>query len=135
MTSVEGGWSKAATIATWIGALGTVVAVLVTVFLPPPPPPPNQPTELDIIAEFQRLYSDEKSRRLAAQTIRSFSTPCGREAMRRFVVWDVLERHITAGRLAPAEGRFRFDSEHPDWHLLGDVVVAMRDDDGCSGNF
>jgi cellulose synthase/poly-beta-1,6-N-acetylglucosamine synthase-like glycosyltransferase len=134
MSHVEHRWHKWNVIAAWVGALATLAGVLIVLGQILFTEPDDRP-DIQVIAEFHELYREEASRRFALQLLRSLSSACSREAMRQVVVWELLERNLATAALPSADTRFRFDSEHPDWHLLGDVLTAMRDDESCSRDF
>jgi hypothetical protein len=92
--------------------------------------------DLTLMTEFHRIYSTDKSRRLAPYFIRCIDDKNTKLALRQFVTWDVLERNLSpVKRSAGSEAcatqparQFRFDPELDDWHLLGDVLKDMKKD-------
>jgi hypothetical protein len=80
--------------------------------------------DIHLMTTFKDIYYGEKSKRLAEYFTRQMSDSKSRHQLETFMVWDALEGH-----LAHSESKgFIFDSEEPDWHLLGDAVTdRLRD--------
>jgi hypothetical protein len=79
--------------------------------------------DVDIVQRFGNIYyyeGNQDSRRLSIYYIRLINDHQTRYELRRFIVWDTLERNITYG--------FEFDQELGDWHLIGDVISDMAVD-------
>ncbi len=83
----------------------------------------TQTRDVDILVTFSNIYyptGDQDSRRLALHFIKLMDNPKTRDAFRQFVIWDTLERNIT--------GTFKFDQEQSDWHMFGDAMYDMAED-------
>ena len=79
--------------------------------------------DVDIVQKFGNIYyheGNQDSRRLSIYYIRLIDDHQTRYELRQFVVWDTMERNITTG--------FMFDQERGDWHLVGDVIYDMAED-------
>ncbi len=80
--------------------------------------------DVDIIQRFSSIYyyeGNQDSRRLSIYYIRLIDNPQMRLELRQFIIWDTLERNITSG--------FKFDQELGDWHMVGDTIFDMAEDD------
>ncbi|MDX2043505.1 MAG: glycosyltransferase family 2 protein [Acidobacteriota bacterium] len=88
-----------------------------------------QSKDVEFESKFHELYSQPNSRRQSPNMINGISSPCSRNQLRQGIVWDALERNIVTSK------PFLFDPETSDWHLLGEVLKAMRRDDKCQDNF
>ena len=80
--------------------------------------------DVDVVQRFSNLYyyeGKQDTRRLSVYYIRLIDNKQTRYELRKFVIWDTLEKNITNG--------FSFDPELLDWHMVGDVVLDMAKDD------
>ena len=80
--------------------------------------------DVDVVQRFSSLYYYEgaqDSRRLSVYYIRLINNKQTRYELRKFVIWDTLEKNSTNG--------FSFNSEFLDWHLMGDTLLDMAIDD------
>lgn len=102
--------------------------------------------DVTLMTQFQAMYSERATRRLARFFVDRIEAPDLREQLRRFMVWDLLEANLSrregqpppatkadagvARRLGepPRPQGFIFDPEVDDWHLLGEVVWEMKED-------
>jgi hypothetical protein len=78
-------------------------------------------------------------RRFSVYLISSISDYKSREALRKFIVWDILERHFSSFAQssskveATTQKTMVFDSEDPDWHLMGDAIGGWVNDSDPAG--
>jgi hypothetical protein len=80
--------------------------------------------DVDVVQRFSNLYyyeGKQDSRRLSIYYIRLIDNKQTRYELRKFVVWDTLEKNITNG--------FNFNPEFLDWHMMGDTILDMAKDD------
>lgn len=80
--------------------------------------------DVDIVVRFKDIYyyeENQDSRRLSIHFIKLVDSAQTRLVLRQFVIWDTLERNIT--------GNFKFDQELGDWHMVGDAMYDMAEDD------
>jgi hypothetical protein len=99
--------------------------------------------DFTIINEFRNIYTDPKIRRLAPYYVNFIQKEETKNAIRWFMVWDLLEANLSGARRHPAEEgvaakdgkkpqgskddhRFVFDPELDDWHMLGEVMLELR---------
>lgn len=75
--------------------------------------------DIHLMTTFKDIYYGERSKRLAEYFTRQMSDANARHQLETFMVWDALEGHLVHSE---SKG-FTFDSEDPDWHLLGDAVT------------
>ena len=83
--------------------------------------------DVDVVQRFSSLYyyeGQQDSRRLSIYYIRLIDNEQTRYELRKFVIWDTLEKNITNG--------FSFNPDFPDWHMVGDAVLDMINDDPSS---
>jgi len=86
--------------------------------------------DVDIMERFSNIYyfeGDQNSRRLSIHFIKLTDDPQIRYVLRQFVIWDALERNITSN--------FKFDQELSDWHMFGDAIYDMAEDDHEKANW
>lgn len=79
--------------------------------------------DVDVVQRFSNLYyyeGHQDSRRLSIYYIRLIDNQQTKYELRNFVIWDTLEKSIT--------NTFIFNPESPDWHMVGDVVLDMAED-------
>lgn len=79
--------------------------------------------DVDVVQRFSNIYyyeGNQDSRRLSIYYIRLIDNPQTRYELRQFVIWDALERNVVSG--------FNFDQELGDWHMLGDTIYDMAED-------
>jgi hypothetical protein len=74
--------------------------------------------DIQTMLDFQEIYENERSFRLARYLIPQVKSLTARRALREYVIWDLLERNIR-----PTED-FQFDPELGDWHMLGEVIKS-----------
>jgi hypothetical protein len=80
--------------------------------------------DVDVVQRFSNLYyyeGKQDTRRLSVYYIRLIDNPQTRYELRKFVIWDTLEKNIT--------NDFSFDPEFLDWHMVGDTLLDMIKDD------
>ena len=77
----------------------------------------------------------EKRRRMAPAIINTISSPRLRSELRYRVVWALLEAHMADPTKSKEVPRFRFDADESDWHLLGEIVLDLRDDNIRTDDF
>jgi hypothetical protein len=80
--------------------------------------------DVDIVERFSNIYyyeENQDSRRLSIHYINLVDDTQTRYVLRKFIIWDTLERNITSN--------FKFDQELGDWHMVGDVIFDMAEDD------
>lgn len=79
--------------------------------------------DVEVISRFQNLYypKDADSRRLSVHYIKLLDDRNMRQVLRQFILWDVLEKNV--------KNNFLFDSESADWHLFGDTLYDMAQED------
>lgn len=83
-----------------------------------------QTRDVDVVQRFSNIYyyeGNQDSRRLSVYYIRLINDDQTRYELRQFVIWDTLERNIT--------NNFSFNPELADWHMVGDAVFDMAEDD------
>lgn len=114
------GWDKfdiifRAMIPVVIGVLGLIINATLT----------TEARDADLLQRFNSTYyfeGNQNSRRLSIYYIRLIDNKQTRYELRQFVIWDTLERNVTDD--------FIFNPESPDWHMVGDAVFDMAEDNG-----
>jgi hypothetical protein len=80
--------------------------------------------DVDVVTRFSDLYYHEETqntRRLSIHFIKLIDDVQTRNVLRQFVIWDTLERNMSSN--------FKFDQELDDWHMVGDAIYDMAEDD------
>ncbi len=80
--------------------------------------------DVNVMTQFKNIYyyeGTQNTRRLSIHFIRLIDDAQTRFVLRRFVIWDALERNISSN--------FKFDQELSDWHMFGDAIYDMAEDD------
>jgi hypothetical protein len=77
--------------------------------------------DADLMMNFYEIYYGKDSRRLSITFVRVITNPKTKSQLRHFIIWDALERNLKEG--------FKFDPELGDWHLLGEALHDMAEDD------
>src|SRR5205085_4789776 len=80
--------------------------------------------DIHLMTTFKDIYYGKGSKRLAVYFTRQISDRNTRHQLEMFIVWDALEGHL----IDASAGRFVFNSEDGDWHMLGDAVRARFTD-------
>jgi hypothetical protein len=96
-----------------IGGLGLLINATLT----------TETRDADLLQRFNSTYyfeGNQNSRRLSIYYIRLIDNKQTRYELRQFVIWDTLERNVTNG--------FIFNPESQDWHMVGDAVFDMAED-------
>ena len=80
--------------------------------------------DFNVMTQFSNIYYHEgtqNSRRLSIHFIKLINDAQSRNVLRQFVIWDTLERNISSN--------FKFEQELSDWHMFGDAIYDMAEDD------
>jgi hypothetical protein len=80
--------------------------------------------DVDVVTRFSDLYyyeGTQNTRRLSIHFIKLIDDAQTRNVLRQFVIWDTLERNMSTN--------FKFDQELSDWHMVGDAIYDMAEDD------
>ena len=97
-----------------IGVLGIIINATLT----------SETRDADLLQRFNNTYyfeGNQNSRRLSIYYIRLINNEQTKYELRQFVIWDSLERNVT--------NEFIFNPEFPDWHMVGDAIYDMAEDD------
>lgn len=87
--------------------------------------------DVNVVERFSNIYYYEEgqdSRRLSIHYIKLVDDAKTRFVLRQFVIWDTIERNITTSN-------FKFDQELGDWHMVGDAMYDMAEDDNENANW
>jgi len=90
----------------------------------------SETRDADLLQRFSSTYyfeGNQNSRRLSIYYIRLIDNEKTKYELRRFVIWDTLERNVT--------NDFIFNSEFADWHMVGDAVFDMAEDNPRRAKF
>jgi len=80
--------------------------------------------DIEIVERFSNIYYNKENqdrRRLSIHYIKLVEGAQTRFVLRRFVIWDTFEQNITSN--------FIFDQELGDWHMVGDTIFDIAEDD------
>lgn len=75
--------------------------------------------DITILTAFREIYYKPESKRLGVVFTSRLSDHQIRRQLLQFMVWDILEKQMSQHG---GDQVLIFDSEEPDWHMLGDIV-------------